>query len=75
MGAREMNAKDAPLYLLYSGQSVDGMGAPEYTGRTDDISVAYKHWLECEKPYSTGKVVRITDTTQTTMMAAHWNRA
>lgn len=61
--------ENKPLYLLYSGQSVDGLGTPDYAGRTEDISVAFKHWTFCkENPYSTGKVVRITDTKETLLI-------
>ena len=47
-----------PWYLLYSGQSVDGMGAPDYSGRTLNKKTAYIHFKTCqENPYSTGMVM------------------
>jgi hypothetical protein len=50
-------------YILYDGQSVDGMGHPKYYTRTTDKEVAKKHWKKCkDNPYSTGKVVAYTDT-------------
>jgi len=50
-------------YVLYDGQSVDGMGHPKYYTRTTNKVVAKKHWKKCkDNPYSTGKVVAYTDT-------------
>jgi len=67
--------KDIPIFLLYSGSSEDGRGTPRYSGRTEDARAAHKHWLECERnPYSIGKVVRVTDSTETFMMAADWSK-
>lgn len=50
-------------YVLYDGQSVDGMGHPKFYTRTTDKKVAKKHWKKCkDNPYSTGKVVAYTNT-------------
>lgn len=52
-------------YLLYDGESVDGMGKPDYLTRTTDKKVALEHYKKCkENPYSIGKVVVITDDKQ-----------
>ena len=49
------------IYLLFSGDSPDGMGSPKYKGRTLDKEKARKHFLKCEKdPYSTGNVEKLT---------------
>lgn len=51
-------------YLLYGGESVDGCGRAEYVARTLDKKVALKHFDKINKnPYSTGKVVVVTDST------------
>lgn len=50
------------IFLLFSGQSVDGRGEPEYTGVTEDASAALKHFKRCRKsPYATGKVMILTE--------------
>ena len=50
-------------YLLFDGQSEDGGGHPDYIGRTTDVKKAEKHYKKCRKnPYSTGKVIAVTDT-------------
>lgn len=50
-------------YLLYGGQSVDGMGEGQYIGRTTDANKAMAHYIKCDKnPYSTGKVMIVNDT-------------
>jgi hypothetical protein len=50
-------------YLLYDGHSEDGSGQGHYAQRTTDKTVARKHYEKCKKnPYSTGKVVIVTDT-------------
>jgi len=49
-------------YLLFDGDSPDGMGSPDYIGRTLDKDKAQAHHDKCrENPYSTGKVVVVTD--------------
>lgn len=49
-------------FLLYGGSSVDGRGPGIYKGRTADESVAREHHSEISKdPYSTGYVLRVTD--------------
>lgn len=54
-------------YLLYGGISEDGRGPGTYIGRTTNKAKAQKHDAVCRKdPYSTGKVVIVTDTTHTT---------
>ena len=40
-------------YILYDGQSADGMGHPKFYTRTTDKEVAKKHWKKCkDNPYS-----------------------
>lgn len=49
-------------FLLFGGDSVDGMGSPKYIGRTTDPLVAKKHFRQIKKnPYSTGKVIICDD--------------
>ena len=49
-------------YLLYAGVSEDGMGQPNYVGRTTDIDEAKEHYKKVtSSPYSTGKVIAVTD--------------
>lgn len=49
-------------YLLFDGQSEDGRGSPSYIGRTTDKWKAKAHFDHCNmNPYSTGKVVIVTD--------------
>lgn len=53
-------------YLLYEGTSPDGMGDPYYCGRTTKRDEAIKHFRKCKAdPYSTGKVIRLTDKQET----------
>ena len=50
-------------FLLYNGESEDGRGSGKYCTRTTDVNVAKQHWVEIKNnPYSTGKVVAVTDT-------------
>ncbi len=51
-------------YLLYGGSSVDGRGPGEYKGRTTDVNVAAKYYVEeiLANPYSIGYVEAVTDT-------------
>lgn len=50
-------------YLLYGGESEDGMGPGRYIGRTTDCDVAKSHSQSIKKnPYSTGYVLVVTDT-------------
>jgi hypothetical protein len=59
----------APWYLLYDGSSADGMGQGQYVGRTTDEDAANKHADKCRKnPYSTGRVMKVTDTSATSLM-------
>ncbi len=53
-------------YLLYGGSSVDGRGPGEYKGRTTDVNVAAKYYVEeiLANPYSIGYVEAVTDTAQ-----------
>lgn len=51
-------------FLLYDGSSPDGRGHPEFVGRTTDPKEAKAHWEKCQNPYSTGKVVIVTDEKQ-----------
>lgn len=55
-------------YLLYDGTSVDGRGDPKYIGRTLSEEDAIAHNNRCKtNPYSTGKVVIVTETGLRTM--------
>lgn len=50
------------IYLLFDGDSVDGRGSPQYSGKTEDYSKAKAHYEKCgDNPYSTGKVMILTD--------------
>jgi hypothetical protein len=50
-------------YLLYGGHSVDGMGPGKYVGRTTHEEVALSHHKAMiSDPYSTGYVMRVTET-------------
>ena len=56
---------DKTWYLLYDGNSADGRGTGSYMGRTLNQQEARKHYDKCmSNPYSTGKVVIVTDTTE-----------
>jgi len=56
-----MNAP-TPWYLLYDGCSADGRGEGRYCGRTETLAEAVAHLEEVKaNPYSTGKVIMITD--------------
>ena len=45
-------------FLLFDGQSEDGMGQPSYSGRTTDPETAKRHFEKCQSdPYCTGKVL------------------
>ncbi len=57
---------DRTQYLLYGGSSVDGRGRGEYKGRTTDVNVAAKYYVEeiLANPYSIGYVEAVTDTAQ-----------
>lgn len=49
-------------FLLYGGQSEDGMGPSEYLGRTTDPDTAQKFYEAIKSnPYSTGRVLIVTD--------------
>ena len=49
-------------YLLFDGNSPDGMGQPKYNGRTTHKELAKKHFEKVENnPYSTGKVMIAND--------------
>lgn len=49
-------------YLLFDGDSVDGLGPSEYAGRTCNVVDAARHYIKIsENPYSTGYVKVITD--------------
>ena len=49
-------------YLLYGGNSLDGLGPGKYVGRTSNVLVAAKHYIKISKnPYATGYVQVITD--------------
>lgn len=55
-----------PSYTLYGGESEDGRGAGKYIGRTTDKDKAIKHFKKVSSnPYSTGRVVIQTDTSET----------
>jgi len=63
-------------FLLYDGQSEDGRGSGYYYGRTTDVNVAKQHWEKIKNnPYSTGKVVAVTDTkSQSVRSYSDWDR-
>ena len=49
-------------YLLFDGQSPDGLGHADYVGRTLDREKAQTHADECEEdPHCTGYVIIVTD--------------
>lgn len=49
-------------YLLFDGSSPDGIGDPDYIGRTTHKEIAFKHFKEAaDNPYSTGKVMIAND--------------
>ena len=54
-------------YLLFDGSSPDGRGNPNYIGRTTDKKKAVAHYKKCKSPYSTGKVIIVTDDRHTQM--------
>jgi len=61
-GAEDMNKKNEKWYLLFEGSSPDGRGDPNYKGRTKSATKAKEHFDKCaNNPYSTGKVVIVTD--------------
>lgn len=63
------DAAKGPWFLLYDGQSADGMGQGSYVGRTTDEDNAQKHADKCSKnPYSTGRVLKVTDMAATRLM-------
>uniref|UniRef100_A0AAU6W119 Uncharacterized protein n=1 Tax=Pseudomonas phage Nican01 TaxID=3138540 RepID=A0AAU6W119_9CAUD len=49
---------NAPWFMLYGGESADGMGAGVFVARTVFPSTALTHYRKCIKnnPYSTGCV-------------------
>lgn len=61
---REQVEKDSmpPIYMLYDGSSVDGMGRPDYVGRTTSKAKA-REFMDCRKgdPYWIGRVKVLTD--------------
>jgi hypothetical protein len=65
----EEKMMEPTLYVLYDGESEDGMGHPKYYKRTTDKQEAMEHWKKCkEDPYSIGEVVAYTDTKQITII-------
>jgi hypothetical protein len=49
-------------YLMFDGSSPDGRGNAEFIGRTEDAEISWKHYAKCcDDPYSTGYVLRVTD--------------
>lgn len=61
---REQVEKDSmpPIYMLYDGSSVDGMGKPDYVGRTTSKAEA-REFMDRHKgsPYWIGCVKVLTD--------------
>lgn len=54
---------ETPWYLLFDGQSEDGRGQGTYLTRTKDEGIALAHLAKVKaNPYSTGKVIKVTDT-------------
>lgn len=62
-------------FLLYNGESEDGMGSGKYYARTTDKNIAKQHWGKIKNnPYSTGKVVAVTDTKEQRIIYDYdWN--
>ena len=61
-------------YALFGGESADGRGTPRYVGRTVNFSTAKAHYLRvANNPYSTGRVVILTDTEMRVAEAADFN--
>lgn len=57
---------DEVWFLLEGGSSPDGRGPGRYEGRTTKVVDAVKHYKKVKKnPYSTGRVIVITDTKHT----------
>ena len=53
-------------FLLFDGNSPDGMGSSDFIKRTTDKELAIAHYkMTSKNPYSTGKVIIITDTIHT----------
>jgi len=49
-------------YLMYDGSSSDGLGEPEYVGRTTDKEIAREFYLRNkDSPYWTGHVDIVSD--------------
>lgn len=49
-------------FILYDGSSEDGMGSPQFSGRTTSVRIAKAHFIKCKAdPYCTGKVQVVTD--------------
>lgn len=63
-------------YLLYEGTSVDGSGSAPYHSRTTVKEVAKWFWeKERRNPYSTSRVVVITDTKeQRIVYGSQWDQ-
>lgn len=50
-------------FVLYDGTSYNGIGEGTFMCRTKDKELAKQHYIHCtNNPYSTGKVMIITDT-------------
>ena len=49
-------------FLLFAGESEDGLGSGKYVGRTTDAKVAEAHFRKIQdNPYSTGRVNIVTE--------------
>ena len=61
-------------YLLFDGNSPDGLGQPVFVGQTLDLRVAQKHHAKClSDPYCTGNVMIINDSRMTQMTTRNLN--
>lgn len=54
--------KNIKVFILYDGESEDGVGKGTFLKATEDVNEAYDHYRKVKKnPYSTGSVVYLTD--------------
>lgn len=68
--AEAVELKSGPWFLLFGGESVDGMGPGQFIGRTTDRRAALEHHLNCRlNPYSVGYVVRVDSGTHARCIA------
>lgn len=69
MSEQQESSSEENWYILYGGTSADGLGPSKFIGRTTDRDIAMEHYLAIRNdPYSTGKVVIITNDREITMV-------